>query len=111
MAKEEMTPQKGKYDFTKLNTLAVVSLASAISGIGAIAALITGHISLAQIKRSGQDGRPLAIVGLVLGYATIAFWLVSAVFWVAVVATNFGGLHMNGYWGDEAYRIKDWFKD
>jgi len=61
-----------KYDFTKLNTLAVVSLAAAISWVGAVAGVITGHIALAQIKRSGEKGRGLAITGLVLGYLYIA---------------------------------------
>jgi hypothetical protein len=61
-----------KYDFTKLNTLAVVSLATAISWVGAVAGVVTGHIALAQIKRSGEKGRALAITGLVLGYLYIA---------------------------------------
>jgi len=61
-----------KYDYTKLNTLAVVSLATAISWVGSVAGVITGHIALAQIKRSGEKGRALAITGLVLGYLYIA---------------------------------------
>ena len=61
-----------KHDFTKYNTLAVVSIATAISWVGAVAGVITGHIALAQIKRSGEKGRALAITGLVLGYLYIA---------------------------------------
>ena len=61
-----------KYDYTKLNTLAVVSLATAITWVGSVAGVITGHIALAQIKRSGEKGRALAITGLVLGYLYIA---------------------------------------
>ena len=61
-----------KYDYTKLNTLAVVSLATAISWVGSVAGIITGHIALAQIKRSGEKGRGLAITGLVLGYLYVA---------------------------------------
>ncbi|MEY4559019.1 MAG: hypothetical protein RLZ82_34, partial [Actinomycetota bacterium] len=57
MAKTNEVSQKDKYDFTKLNTLAVVSLASALTGFGVVAAIITGHISLAQIKKTGQNGR------------------------------------------------------
>ena len=73
-----------KFDYTKLNTLAVVSLASAISWVGAVAGIITGHIALAQIKRSGESGRAVAIIGLVLGYlyvvGSIAFGLLSMLF-------------------------------
>ena len=67
------TPAAGsKTDFTKFNTLSIVSIATAISWVGADAGVITGHIALAQIKRSGEKGRGLAITGLVLGYLYIA---------------------------------------
>jgi hypothetical protein len=68
--------QKTKFDFRSLNTLAVVSLASALTGIGALMAIITGHISLSQIKRSGENGKALAVVGLVLGYLNILTWII-----------------------------------
>ncbi|MCF8528943.1 MAG: DUF4190 domain-containing protein [Aquiluna sp.] len=66
---------KPKFDWTSLNTLAVVSLASAISGIGSLIAIITGHIALAQIKKSHENGRTMAIIGTSLGYASIAVWV------------------------------------
>jgi hypothetical protein len=81
MAKNEATPvaTKRHFDFTSLNTLAVVSLASAVTGFGALAGIITGHISLAQLKHSGQSGRGLAIAGLAVGYATIGFWIFAGI--------------------------------
>ena len=81
----EVPVEKAKFDFTKLNTLAVVSLASAVSWVGAVAGVITGHIALAQIKRSGEKGRGLAIAGLVVGYLYIA----GAILWAIL-----GGLLM-----------------
>ena len=92
-----------KFDYTKLNTLAVVSLASAISWVGAVAGVITGHIALAQIKRSGEKGRALAITGLVLGYLYIAgsifFGLLMLLFrlrgWVG--GDEFGGRQFGSY--------------
>lgn len=68
--------QKARFDFRSLNTLSVVSLASALTGIGSLMAIITGHISLSQIKRSGENGRVLAIVGVVLGYLNILSWII-----------------------------------
>jgi hypothetical protein len=85
MAKENAVPQKDKYDFTKLNTLSVVSLASALTGFGVVAAIITGHISLAQIKRTGQNGRVLALSGVILGYVSIAIWILGSIFWTVVM--------------------------
>lgn len=74
------TPKaKAHFDFTKLNTLAVVSLATAVTGFGAVAAIITGHISLAQIKKSEESGRPLALTGLILGYVGIALWVLGGI--------------------------------
>jgi hypothetical protein len=81
---------KAKFDWTSLNTLAVVSLASAISGIGALIAVITGHISLAQIKRSGENGRTLALTGTVLGYVHLAGWIIFVLLGVISKALLFG---------------------
>ena len=71
--KKAATPvSKAKFDWRSLNTLAVVSLSSALSGVGSVPAIITGHIALAQIKRSNENGRVLAIIGTVLGYLGLA---------------------------------------
>lgn len=74
-----MADAKNKFDYTKLNTLAVVSLASAISLFGAPAAVLTGHLSLAQLKESKEKGRWMAITGLVLGYVGIAVAIIFTI--------------------------------
>ena len=82
-----------KFDFTRLNTLAVVSIASALTSIGAVAAIITGHVALTQIKRSGESGRGLALAGTIVGYLTIALWIVSSIgFFIA-------GAYLKGRYG------------
>lgn len=86
-----VAPQRQKFDFTSLNTLAVVSLASAISIVGALVAVITGHVSLAQIKKSGESGRALAITGLVLGYIHLVGWIIFSIFAVVSSALIFSG--------------------
>jgi hypothetical protein len=75
---------KPKFDFTSLNTLAVVSLASAVTGFGAAAAVITGHISLAQIKKTQASGRTLAVVGIAAGYTVIGLWILSTLGFIAL---------------------------
>jgi peptidyl-prolyl cis-trans isomerase B (cyclophilin B) len=55
----------------RTNVLSIVSLVTGIIGL-AIIPVILGHISLSQIKKSGEQGRVLAIIGLVLGYIGIA---------------------------------------
>lgn len=73
------TEAKARFDFNSLNTLSVVSLATAVTGFGALAAVITGHISLSQLKTSKQNGRPLAIAGLIVGYVFIGLAIVGAI--------------------------------
>lgn len=98
-AKEGAKPQapKGdvnkKFDYTNLNSLAVVSFATALTSIGAVAAIITGHIALTQLKTSGQSGRGLALAGTIIGYLTIAFWVVWGIGLLSL------GLYFKGRYG------------
>ena len=50
----------------KTNSMAIAALVSSLvlSPLG----IVFGHISLSQIKRTNEDGRGLAIAGLVIGY-------------------------------------------
>ena len=82
-----------KFDFTSLNTLAVVSIASALTSIGAVAAIITGHVALTQIKKSGESGRGLALAGTIIGYVTIALWILGS------IALAVAGAYLRGKYG------------
>lgn len=55
---------------TKTNTLAVLALVFGI--LGSLLGIIFGHIALGQIRRTGESGQGLAVVGLVFGYLWIA---------------------------------------
>lgn len=73
----------------KTNTLAIVSLVS--SFFISIVGIITGHIALSQIKKTGEQGRGLAIAGLIIGYIGLVVGIIVAIFWIAalgVVASN-----------------------
>lgn len=80
----------------RTSSLAIVSLVSGIVSwfvlplIGALAAIITGHMARAEIRREpGQiEGDGLAIAGLVLGYGQIALCVLA---FIAIVLF-FGGL-------------------
>jgi formate hydrogenlyase subunit 3/multisubunit Na+/H+ antiporter MnhD subunit len=79
--------QRSGFDWASLNSLSAVSFASALSGVGSLVAVITGHIALAQLKTSGQSGRKLALIGVVLGYVQLAvIFLLSSLAVVAQVA-------------------------
>ncbi|HXM56539.1 MAG TPA: DUF4190 domain-containing protein [Candidatus Dormibacteraeota bacterium] len=76
------------------NTLAIVSLIAGIGSyvvipvIGAIVAIVTGHMARGQIRRTGEGGGGLALAGLILGYIhlVLAAILLVIVAIVAVVA-------------------------
>jgi len=61
------------------NGLAIASLVCGIVGCipgAGIAAIVTGHMALGRIKMSGQGGRGMAIIGLILGYLSIVGWII-----------------------------------
>ncbi|GGF27844.1 DUF4190 domain-containing protein [Subtercola lobariae] len=89
-----MTSDDTRTDARPFNSLAIVSFVC--SFVVSLAAVITGHIALSQIKRRsqqglGERGRGLAIAGVVIGYAGIAISIVT----VGVVAALFvtGSIH------------------
>ena len=67
----------------KTNVLAIVSLVS--SFFISIVGIITGHIALSQIKKTGEQGRGLAIAGLIIGYIGLVVGIILAIFWFAVL--------------------------
>jgi peptidyl-prolyl cis-trans isomerase B (cyclophilin B) len=67
----------------KTNVLAIVSLVTSIIGLS-IVGIITGHIGMNQIKKTGESGRGLATAGLIIGY----LGLVVTVIWIAVAIST-----------------------
>jgi hypothetical protein len=75
----------------KYNVLAIVSFVSAF--FISLVAIITGHIALSQIKRTGEQGRALAIWGLVLGYLGLLAGIIALVLVIALAAANPGAFN------------------
>ncbi|WP_430336243.1 DUF4190 domain-containing protein [Rhodococcus sp. ACT016] len=59
---------------TGTNVFAILALIFGF--LGGLLAIVFGHIALNQIYRTGEQGRGLAIAGLVLGYMFLAFWVI-----------------------------------
>lgn len=78
------------------STYAILSLAFGLIAwlmaplLGAIVAVVCGHLGRAEIRRSGGalEGDGMALAGLILGYLQIALALMLAL----VLAIFFGGL-------------------
>jgi len=79
-------PGYGQPATDRYNVLAIVSLVSAF--FISLAAIITGHIALSQIKRTGEKGRGLAIAGLILGYVGLLLSILAVVIVLSLIANN-----------------------
>lgn len=70
----------------RTNGLAITALVLGLIG-GTILPIIFGHIALSQIRRSGENGRGMAIAGLILGYIGLAV-AIALVIWVIAVSAS-----------------------
>lgn len=71
----------------RTNVLAIVALILGI--LVPIGGIITGHIALSQIKKTGEAGHGLALAGTILGYVLTALYIIGIVIWIAFVAFLF----------------------
>lgn len=80
----------------RTNTLGIVSLIASIVGvfvlpvIGQIVGIVTGHMSLSQIKARAEKGRGLAVAGLIVGYITLALGVLLLVFFIILIQAAIG---------------------
>ncbi|WP_072804260.1 DUF4190 domain-containing protein [Rhodococcoides yunnanense] len=83
------------------NGLAIAALIGAI--VLAPLGIILGHISLSRIKRTGEQGRGLALAGCIIGYIFTSIWVLSIVWLLALagaVASAFDGYDSDDYSSD-----------
>ena len=83
------------------NALAISSLVCGIIGwiipiLFSLLAIIFGHVARSQIKRSGQGGAGLALVGLILGY--IQFVIMSLGLLAAIVLPAYHDYVIRSKW-------------
>ena len=76
--------QYGSAAPAKWNVLSIVAFVLSILGFTVIA-IVLGHISLSQIKRTGEQGRGFGIAALVIGYVTLAIGIILVAIFVPLV--------------------------
>jgi hypothetical protein len=85
------SPYSGPYSPVQepsYNVLAIVSFISAF--FVSLVAVITGHMALGQIKRTGEKGRGLALAGLIIGYVGIASGIIAVIVFVVMAIAGVG---------------------
>ena len=85
------------------SSLAIVSLVFGVLTwvmlpfVGALVAVICGHLARSEIRRAPIDqrmeGDGMAIAGLVLGYVQLTFSVLLAIFVIAMLVFGFGFAH------------------
>lgn len=59
----------------RTNTLSILALVAAF--VVSVAGVVLGIIALAQVRRTGEAGRGLAIAAIVIGFLVTAFFVFS----------------------------------
>jgi len=93
-----MTQQPRYASNPPTNTLAVVSLVSAILSwfvfplLGAVVAVVTGHMARRDIRNSYglQSGDGLAVAGLIIGYLNLILSCLSVLFALLIIGGVIG---------------------
>ncbi|MCJ1707233.1 DUF4190 domain-containing protein [Microbacterium sp. VKM Ac-2923] len=89
-------PAYGCGALPRVNPLAIVALVSSLVGlfviplIGQIVGIITGHISLKQVKTTGERGRGMALSGVLIGYISLGLGILLIIFIAVMIAATSG---------------------
>ncbi|GAA3154303.1 hypothetical protein GCM10010466_51580 [Planomonospora alba] len=80
------------------NGMAIASLVLGIvglftCGVTSVVGIILGHVSMSQIKRTGEEGRGMAVAGLVLSYFGVAAWVLVALLYLGMLGLVFGAAY------------------
>ena len=83
------------------NSMALIAMISSIVGffsfgVLAVLGVVLGHISLSQIRRTGEGGRGLGITALVVGYIAIAGYLIALLFVLLLLPFVFSASSVSG---------------
>ncbi len=79
----------------KTNTLSIVALI--LGFLVPIGGIITGHIALGQIKKTGEAGHGMALAGTILGYVFSVGWIVFWIIYIIIIASLASMGHYSTY--------------
>jgi len=97
----------------KDSVLSIVSLVSGLVGwtflpiVGAIAAIITGHLAKKEIRDSGNtlSGNGMALAGLILGYVQLGLILLGIILFTVLIIVFGANLDLNDGFNSFTYLI------
>jgi uncharacterized membrane protein len=54
-------------------------------GIPSIVGIVLGVVALNQIKQTGQEGRGMALAGVIVGGVAVALWIIGIILYVIFI--------------------------
>jgi hypothetical protein len=72
----------------RTNVLAIVAII--LGFLVPIGGIVTGHIALSQIKKTGEAGHGLALAGTIVGYVLSVGWIVFWIVYIVIIAVTIG---------------------
>lgn len=79
----------------KTNVLSIIALIASILGfiwmlpfIGSLAGAIMGHISMNQVKTSGEQGRGMALAAVIIGWVGVGIVALLAIFFFLLIGVG-----------------------
>ena len=79
-----------------MNTLAIITIILAF--VFSIAGIVTGHIALKQIDRTGESGRGLAKAGLILSYVFTGLGVLGVIAYIIFIVVIVAAAGTSGYY-------------
>ncbi len=76
-----------------ITSIGIVVLTLVTCGFGAVFApvgAVLGHVALSQIKRTGQEGRGMAVAGVIIGWVLTGLAVLGIVAFIAIGLTSSG---------------------
>jgi hypothetical protein len=93
--------QQYGYPQQRTNGLAIASLITSaagllICGLACPVGAILGHVALRRIRETGEEGRGLALAGIIIGWTATAFVLLAIVFGIVALVVASQGQNLTG---------------
>lgn len=81
---------------SRTNPMAIASLVCSIAGlftcaVSSIVGLILGFVAMNQIKQSGEEGRGMALAGVIIGGAVLALTVIGVIVYFVFIAVAVSG--------------------
>jgi peptidyl-prolyl cis-trans isomerase B (cyclophilin B) len=73
------------------NTMSIVAFI--VTFFVSVVGIILGFIALSQIKRTGEQGRGLALAAIIIGFVALALGIIFTIIFIAIAAS--AGLSYN----------------